>query len=173
MPRVEWIGLLLPSGDPLISFDKLTRKLSKKQLEALDTMDEAMVNMFRIQTGGGTNFQLGPESGLSKSYLWCVANNHIEVVTDSDYRIIQRMGERMQFRNLDDPREANREPTYPDANYIAGFMAVGPRGELLRPNKLPASIVSRMLRVAKHRYKLGEEAKVIGERIGRWGPPPQ
>jgi hypothetical protein len=169
MPRIEWLGVRLPSTDPIVAFDKLSHKLSRRQLDALDQVDEAVIGLVRID--GATSFGLGPKDGLSKSYMWCRANRYVETMTDSDARILSRLGEARHFRNLDDPRESRREATYPDPTYVASLMAVR-HGKLVRPGSLPASVVGRLLRVAKSRHRMGEEERVIGRRIGRWGPKP-
>lgn len=170
MRRVEWMGLRLPSSDPIVSFEKLTHNLTKRSLHAIEEMDAACVSLVRID--GGTEFGLGTKDGLSKNYLWCPQNRYVEQMSDSDaYILFHRIMDEFQFKDLDDPRHRSRIATYPPPIYMAKLIAMR-HGVIHRPGELAASKVARLLRAARSRERGGEQAKVIGQRIGRWGPKP-
>lgn len=153
--RIEWIGVKLPSDNEIVQYNMLTKTYSKRQRAAIKAIDLACVTFVR-QAETQVGWEFGPSKdkmGMSKHYRFMPDTNFIQDMTPSDWNILKKMPERAQFRNLDDPREAKREPTYPPQEYLAK-LEVNKFGVKVPVGSVPAGIALRLLRSAKNQPAL-------------------
>lgn len=161
--RREWIGLRLPSSEPVRNFKRLTGQLSRAEVDAMNEADRMVSPLVRVD--GANKFRLGPGDGLSQWYEWSRRNGYTETLTDSDAAILDRSLERDQFTNPDDPQQAGRKPQYPSIEYLTALQMMHYGNQRrLSPRQL------RKMRVLLRHQRGDVTMPLIGSRTMRYRP---
>lgn len=165
MPRIEWIGVRLPSTNPIVQYNMITRTYSKRQRAAIKSIDLACVTFVR-QDATQVGWEIGPTKdtmGLSRHYRFMPDTGFTQNMVPADWNILKRTPERAQYRNLDDPRDVNRQPDYPPQEYLAK-LEVNRFGVAAPIGAVPAGIALRLLRQAERSTM---KLEVVGQTIHR------